>query len=88
MKGIKQLAGTKHTESVPVEVSPDHEKLKQVLLKDIKRSAYVYRVDCGGCNACEIEILQQQHRCTIPSVLGLKLSHLRGMLIFYSLPAR
>ncbi|MCG6450824.1 NADH-quinone oxidoreductase subunit B family protein, partial [Vibrio parahaemolyticus] len=22
----------------------------------IKRSAYVYRVDCGGCNACEIEI--------------------------------
>ena len=26
------------------------------LLQDIRRSAYVYRVDCGGCNACEIEI--------------------------------
>ncbi|MGN4983814.1 hypothetical protein ACTFBY_21485, partial [Aeromonas dhakensis] len=29
---------------------------KKTLLKDIRRSAYVYRVDCGGCNACEIEI--------------------------------
>lgn len=26
------------------------------LLKSIKRSAYAFRVDCGGCNACEIEI--------------------------------
>nr|MBO8919494.1 NADH-quinone oxidoreductase subunit B family protein [Proteus mirabilis] len=25
-------------------------------MKDIQRSAYVYRVDCGGCNGCEIEI--------------------------------
>jgi len=32
------------------------EKLKGTLLKDIQRSAYVYRVDCGGCNGCEIEI--------------------------------
>lgn len=32
------------------------DKLKGVLLKDIQRSAYVYRVDCGGCNGCEIEI--------------------------------
>jgi len=31
-------------------------KLKGALLKDIQRSAYVYRVDCGGCNGCEIEI--------------------------------
>ncbi len=31
-------------------------KLKQTLLKDIRRSAYVFRVDCGGCNGCEIEI--------------------------------
>ena len=31
-------------------------KLKQKLLRDIKRSAYVFRVDCGGCNGCEIEI--------------------------------
>jgi Ni,Fe-hydrogenase III small subunit len=29
---------------------------KAILLGDIKRSAFIYRVDCGGCNACEIEI--------------------------------
>lgn len=29
---------------------------KGKLLKRIQRSAYAYRVDCGGCNACEIEI--------------------------------
>jgi len=31
-------------------------KLKEKLFRDIKRSAYVFRVDCGGCNGCEIEI--------------------------------
>jgi Ni,Fe-hydrogenase III small subunit len=30
--------------------------LKSALLHDIQRSVYVYRVDCGGCNGCEIEI--------------------------------
>lgn len=29
---------------------------KAALLNDIKRSVYIYRVDCGGCNGCEIEI--------------------------------
>lgn len=39
-------------------VHPDEamDQLKGTLLKDIQRSAYVYRVDCGGCNGCEIEI--------------------------------
>ena len=39
-------------------VHPDEavDRLKGALLKDIQRSAYVYRVDCGGCNGCEIEI--------------------------------
>lgn len=31
-------------------------KAKAALLNDIKRSVYIYRVDCGGCNGCEIEI--------------------------------
>jgi len=35
---------------------PSTGQLKAALLKDIHRSAYVYRVDCGGCNGCEIEI--------------------------------
>ena len=29
---------------------------KGALLNSIKRSVYLYRVDCGGCNGCEIEI--------------------------------
>ncbi|MEI2387770.1 NADH-quinone oxidoreductase subunit B family protein [Breoghania sp. JC706] len=41
----------------PVVSIPDQvAKMKAALLKDIQRSAYVYRVDCGGCNGCEIEI--------------------------------
>lgn len=35
---------------------PQAGALKAALLKNISRSVYVYRVDCGGCNGCEIEI--------------------------------
>ncbi|MGL4858634.1 MAG: NADH-quinone oxidoreductase subunit B family protein [Enterobacteriaceae bacterium] len=45
-----------HHTSQPLVLEQQAAKLKQTLLKDIKRSAYVYRVDCGGCNGCEIEI--------------------------------
>jgi len=41
---------------VPLQVDEQVAQLKKTLLKDIQRSAYVYRVDCGGCNGCEIEI--------------------------------
>ncbi len=40
----------------PLKESEQIKQLKKKLLKDIQRSAYVYRVDCGGCNGCEIEI--------------------------------
>ncbi|WP_227136526.1 NADH-quinone oxidoreductase subunit B family protein [Kosakonia radicincitans] len=42
--------------SQPVQLDESSQKIKQLLLRDIQRSAYVYRVDCGGCNGCEIEI--------------------------------
>lgn len=45
-----------HTASQPIQLDESTTALKQTLLRDIKRSAYVYRVDCGGCNGCEIEI--------------------------------
>ncbi|MDA8494135.1 NADH-quinone oxidoreductase subunit B family protein [Kluyvera georgiana] len=41
---------------VPMTVEESIASMKASLLKNIKRSAYVYRVDCGGCNGCEIEI--------------------------------
>lgn len=31
-------------------------RLKKTLLNDIRRSVYVFRIDSGGCNACDIEI--------------------------------
>jgi len=31
-------------------------RLKKALLQDIRRSVYVFRIDSGGCNACDIEI--------------------------------
>lgn len=43
--------------SMPVLSIPDPvARMKATLLRNIKRSAYVYRIDCGGCNGCEIEI--------------------------------
>ena len=39
-----------------IELDEQAGQLKAALLKDIQRSIFVYRVDCGGCNGCEIEI--------------------------------
>jgi Ni,Fe-hydrogenase III small subunit len=53
-----QSTGQALAERSKYAVHPDEatSKLKAALLKDIQRSVYVYRVDCGGCNGCEIEI--------------------------------
>lgn len=40
----------------PVELDATIAEAKAALLNKIKRSVYIYRVDCGGCNGCEIEI--------------------------------
>ena len=39
-----------------IHVDDETTRLKAALLGDIRRSVFVYRVDCGGCNGCEIEI--------------------------------
>jgi Ni,Fe-hydrogenase III small subunit len=51
-RGLELNSESKFT----VHQDPDIGQLKAALLKDIHRSVYVYRVDCGGCNGCEIEI--------------------------------
>ncbi|MBK4716504.1 MULTISPECIES: NADH-quinone oxidoreductase subunit B family protein [Tenebrionibacter/Tenebrionicola group] len=55
---MSQLPGPRSASGQPLPVTVDESiaSLKQTLLKKIKRSAWVYRVDCGGCNGCEIEI--------------------------------
>lgn len=49
---------TTHQQHVsrPIPLDEQAQQMKQRLLRSIRRSAWVYRVDCGGCNACEIEI--------------------------------
>jgi Ni,Fe-hydrogenase III small subunit len=57
MRPTDTLAGT-NLVPAPGAISESEEiaRLKETLLKRIRRSAYVFRVDCGGCNGCEIEI--------------------------------
>ncbi|AOQ25167.1 Formate hydrogenlyase subunit 7 [Moorella thermoacetica] len=47
-------------------------ELKAKLKNVIKRSVYVYRVDCGGCNGCEIEIFATISPVYDPERLGFK----------------
>ena len=50
------VPGVSHHKTTPVSVEDSVAALKAALLQRIQRSAYVYRIDCGGCNGCEIEI--------------------------------
>src|SRR5690606_41375885 len=55
---MENLLGPRDNNGIPVPMTVDESiaSMKTSLLKKIKRSAYVYRVDCGGCNGCESEI--------------------------------
>lgn len=55
---MEHLLGPRDDNGMPVPMTVEESiaSMKASLLKKIKRSAYVYRVDCGGCNGCEIEI--------------------------------
>lgn len=55
---MSNLLGPRDANGIPAPMTVDESiaSMKASLLKKIKRSAYVYRVDCGGCNGCEIEI--------------------------------
>jgi Ni,Fe-hydrogenase III small subunit len=46
---------------------------KLELLKNIKRSFSIYRVDCGSCNGCEIEIFASITPMWDPERFGFKL---------------
>ncbi|MBD6249320.1 formate hydrogenlyase, partial [Salmonella enterica subsp. enterica serovar Enteritidis] len=53
---MSNLLGPRDANGIPAPMTVDESiaSMKASLLKNIKRSAYVYRVDCGGCNGCEI----------------------------------
>ncbi|MCG0239622.1 MAG: NADH-quinone oxidoreductase subunit B family protein [Firmicutes bacterium] len=46
---------------------------RERLKKAIRRSVYVYRIDCGGCNGCEIEIYAAFSPLFDPERLGIKI---------------
>ncbi len=87
---MSNLLGPRDANGIPVPMTVDESiaSMKASLLKNIKRSAYVYRVDCGGCNGCEIEIFATLCRCLMPSVSASKRYRRRVMPIFCCLPAR
>ena len=72
--------------STPFSIDENIAKMKQTLLKDIQRSAYVYRVDCGGCNGCESRFLVLLRQLLMRNVLVLKWSLHLVMQTFYCLP--
>lgn len=55
---MSNLLGFRDVNGISVFMTVDEfiVSMKASLLKKIKRFVYVYRVDCGGCNGCEIEI--------------------------------
>jgi formate hydrogenlyase subunit 7 len=62
----------------PTPIAPDMSesaaRLRKTLQEDIRRSVHVFRVDSGGCNACELEIFASV--CPIWDVerLGIRLA--------------
>jgi Ni,Fe-hydrogenase III small subunit len=48
-------------------------QLKKTLLHDIRRSIYVFRIDSGGCNACDYEIFASVTPVFDFERLGIKL---------------
>lgn len=55
---MENLLGPRDDNGIPVPMTGGriHRQYEGVAVEKIKRSAYVYRVDCGGCNGCEIRI--------------------------------
>ena len=62
----------------PTPVVPDMSesaaRLKKLLLEDLRRSANVFRVDTGGCNACELEIFASVCPVWDAERIGIKLA--------------
>lgn len=53
---VRNIPETLQFQPTKIQLDAKVEEAKAKLLNDIKRSIYIYRVDCGGCNGCEIEI--------------------------------
>lgn len=70
----------------PIVLDAKVAEAKDKLLHSIKRSVYVYRVDCGGCNGCEIEIFSTITAVYDAERFGIKVVLRHVMLIFCCTP--
>jgi formate hydrogenlyase subunit 7 len=61
------------TSALPQSEKEHIARLKKTLLHDIRRSVYVFRVDAGGCNGCDIEIFAALTPVFDVERLGVKL---------------
>ncbi len=85
---MENLIGPRDANGIPVPMTVEESiaSMKASLLKNIKRSAYVYRVDCGGCNGCEIEIFATLSPLFDAERFGIKWCLRRVMRTFCCLP--
>lgn len=87
---MENLLGPRDANGIPVPLTVEESiaSMKASLLKKIKRSAYVYRVDCGGCNGCEIEIFATLSPLFDAERFGIKVVPSRATRISCCSPAR
>lgn len=74
--------------SQPITLDEQTQKMKRHLLQDIRRSAYVYRIDCGGCTPVKSKFLLPSPPYSTQNVLALRLFHHRVTPIFCYLLAQ
>lgn len=78
---------TQHV-SQPITLDEQTQKMKRHLLQDIRRSAYVYRVDCGAATPVKSKFLPPLPPYSTQNVLALRLFHHRVTPIFCYLQAQ
>ena len=67
---------TQHV-SQPITLDEQTQKMKQHLLQDIRRSAYVYRVVAAAATPVKSKFLLPSHQYSTQNVLALRLFHHR-----------
>jgi hypothetical protein len=86
---MSTLLGPRDENGIPVPMTVDESiaSMKASLLKKIKRSAYVYRVDCGA-TAAKSKFSPPFRRCSTLNASGLRWCLRRAMPIFCCLPGQ
>ncbi|STU60156.1 formate hydrogenlyase subunit 7 [Klebsiella variicola] len=87
---MSTLLGPRDENGIPVPMTVDESiaSMKASLLKKIKRSAYVYRVDCGAATVAKLKSSPPFRRCSTLNASGSRWCLRRAMPISCCLPGR